>query len=298
MRPLAPVAAFGVAVLGILLFSVMDALVKGVSLWIGAYNAILWRGFAGVAISGIPYALRRPRLPKGAALRFHSVRGILSAAVAFLFFWGLARVPLAQGIALSFVAPIIALILAALLLKETISRSTILATLLGFAGVLTIIGAQAHADLGDGAFWGALAILASAVGYAWNIILMRQQAQVAGPVEIAFFQSLFMTAGLLVAAPFLLKVPDIVHVPAIVGAAALATGSLLLLSWAYAHAEANFLAPVEFTAFIWAAVLGWLLFGEKVSLLTIAGAAMIVIGCLLTARQKRTPLPHVETTAV
>ena len=68
--------------------------------------------------------------------------------MAMLFFWGLARVPLAQGVALAFVAPLIALYLAALILKEQIARRAIFASLLGFAGVLVILAGQAEAELG------------------------------------------------------------------------------------------------------------------------------------------------------
>ena len=45
--------AFAVATLGIAVFSAMDAVMKGLSLAIGAYNALLWRSFAGVAITGV-----------------------------------------------------------------------------------------------------------------------------------------------------------------------------------------------------------------------------------------------------
>ena len=86
--------------------------------------------------------------------------------MAILFFWGLARVPLAQAIALAFVAPLIALYLAALLLKEKIERRAILASLLGFAGVLVILAGQAEAELGPEAFRGSIAILVSAGLYA------------------------------------------------------------------------------------------------------------------------------------
>ena len=112
-------------------------------------------------------------------MRLHLTRGIMSSVMGILFFWGLARVPLAQGVALSFVAPLIALYLAALILKEQIERRAILASLLGFAGVIVILSAQAQARLGPDALRGSIAILAAAVLYAWNIILMRQQAQVA-----------------------------------------------------------------------------------------------------------------------
>ena len=68
--------------------------------------------------------------------------------MALTFFWGLARVPMAQAIALAFVAPLIALYLAAVILKETIERRAILASLLGFAGVLVILAGQAQAEMG------------------------------------------------------------------------------------------------------------------------------------------------------
>ena len=57
----------------------------------------------------------------------------------------------------------------------------------------------------------------------------------------------------------------------------------MLLSWAYARAEAQHLAPVEYTAFIWAALLGILVFAEPVRPLTLLGAAMIVAACIIAA---------------
>lgn len=287
-RSSSPDLAFGVATLGIAFFSVMDALMKGLSLQIGTYNALLWRTLAGAAIGGIVFFARRGAWPARATMRVHLTRGILSVFMAFLFFWGLARVPMAQAIALTFVAPLIALYLAAILLKEKIERRSILASLLGFAGVAVIFAAREHADLGPQAFWGSVSILASACFYAYNIILMRQQALLAGPVEIAFFTSLIMTAGFLLAAPFLAVLPEARHLPAIAAAAILAFGSLMLLSWAYARAQAQYLAPVEYTSFIWAAILGWLIFAEPVRPLTLAGAAMIVTACLIAASRPGT----------
>jgi S-adenosylmethionine uptake transporter len=81
-------------------------------------------------------------------------------------------------------------------------------------------------------------------------------------------------------------VPDLRHAPAIVGAAVLATVSLLLLAWAYARGEANYLAPTEYTAFIWASLWGWVVFGERIALYTLAGAALIIAGCLIAARRR------------
>ena len=166
----------------------------------------------------------------------------------------------------------------------------LVASLLGFAGVVVILAGQAQAEMGREALLGSLSILASAGLYGWNIILMRQQAQVAGPVEIAFFTALIMTLCFAAAAPFLAEPPPADQLPAIVGAAALAFGSLILLSWAYARAEAQRLAPVEYTGFLWAAIFGWLVFAEPIQPLTLAGAAMIVVACWFATRPGSRPM--------
>jgi S-adenosylmethionine uptake transporter len=278
---------FAVATLGIALFSGMDAVMKHLALGLGAYNALLWRTMAGAIFGGLIFIATRTPWPGRPVLRLHLIRGSVSVVMAILFFWGLARVPLAQGVALAFVAPLIALYLAALILKEQIERRAILASLLGFAGVVVILLGQAEAQLGPDALRGSIAILLSACLYAWNIILMRQQAQVARPIEVAFFMSLIMTSGFMLVAPWLAEPPPAAELPAIAGSAALAFVSLILLSWAYARAEAQYLAPVEYTAFIWASLLGYLVFAEPVQPLTLVGAAMIVAACLMAARRTR-----------
>ena len=114
-----------------------------------------------------------------------AIRGALTTVMAVLFFWGLAHVPLAQAIALAFIAPLIAIFLAAAVLGETVGPRTIGASLIAFAGVIIIFIGQAQADLGQDALRGSIAILVSAVCYAVNIILMRQQALGARPQGLA-----------------------------------------------------------------------------------------------------------------
>jgi S-adenosylmethionine uptake transporter len=286
--------AFAVATLGIALFSGMDAVMKGLSLAIGTYNALLWRTLAGAAIAAIFFFGAGNRWPGRAAMRVHLTRGLLGVPMALLFFWGLARVPMAQAIALAFVAPLIALYLSAVLLKERIERRAVLASLLGFAGVLVIFWGQREAELGPDAFRGSIAILASAGLYAYNIILMRRQALLAKPTEVAFFTSGIMGGSFLLAAPFLGDIPPAGEAPAILLGALLAFASLLLLSWAYARAEAQHLAPVEYTSFVWAAILGFVVFAEPVQPLTLAGAAMIVVACLIAATRRPPPAADVE----
>jgi S-adenosylmethionine uptake transporter len=287
---------FAAGCLGIALFSVMDAVMKHLVVEIGTYNALVWRNGTGALIAGALFLATRSRWPGRAALRIHLTRGLVGTLMALLFFWGLGRVPLAQAIALAFIAPLIALYLAAVLLKERIERRALFASGLGVAGVAVIFAGQAEADLGREAVLGSLAILASACLYAYNIILMRQQAQVARPLEVAFFMSGITALTLSLAAPVLAVVPAAEHWPAILSGALLAFGSLLLLAWAYARAQAQHLAPVEYTSFIWAVLLGWFVFGEEVSGFTLAGAALIVVACTIAA-SRRGPDPVAQAEA-
>jgi S-adenosylmethionine uptake transporter len=281
-----PAIPFAVACLGIALFSAMDGVMKGLSLEIGAYNALLWRCLASTLIM-LPIAIyNRQGWPNRAAWRLHLIRSGISAVMAFTFFWGITRVPLAEGIALSFISPIIALYLASVLLKEQIGGAAIGASALGFAGVIVIASGRIGGDFSEDALWGILAILVSSVFYAANLVVMRMQARVASPTEIALVQSMLVGLILAAVAPFFAVIPTADQLPAIGLAAILTITSLILLAWAYARAQTQHLLPVEYTAFIWASLIGYLLFGEHVTLITVAGTLLIIAGCIIAARAK------------
>lgn len=296
-RAVSPALAFAVAAVGIGLFSVMDAFMKSLTLAIGVYNALVWRtGLSTIIGAGVWAASRGPR-PGARAMRLHAVRGAITAVMATLFFWGLARVPMAQAIALTYIAPLLATLLGAVLLGERVGRRAVAASAVALAGVLVILVGQGRVELEPGALPGALAILASAVLYALNLVVARLQSQAAQPAEIACLQSGIVTLLLLLAAPWFLAIPPQAEWPKIAAGAVLATGSLLLLAWAYAHGETGYLATTEYTSFVWAAGLGFLVFGERVSSWTLAGAAVIVAACLHAARRRDVAGAAVEVAA-
>lgn len=288
MRRDHPILPFVATFLGIATFSVMDAAMKSASLSVGVYTAMLLRCAIGTAIMLPVWLLGGGRWPAPAVLRVHLIRSVVAAGMATLFFWGLVRMPMAEAMALSFIAPLIALYLASVLLGERIGRRAVFASLLGLAGVAVIALAPAHHAGPPRSLPGVAAVLASAVLYAWNLILQRQQAQSAGPREVAFFQNFLVGLVLSLGAPWLLTQPSLPTVGMAALAAALVAASLMLLSWAYARAEAQALVPLEYTGFIWAALFGWLWFDEVVTPATLAGAALIVIACLIAARRAPT----------
>lgn len=290
MMPFLAVAA------GIASFSVMDALMKGASLAVGAYNAMLWRSLASVVVLVPVWLFQRGGWPRGETMWLHAQRGLNSAFMATTFFFGLKFLPLAEGMAISFIAPLIALFLAAVVLGETIGRRAILASVLGLGGVAVIAaGRLSGGGYSTQAAWGIAAILASAVLYAWNLILQRKQALLAGPQEVATFQALFTSLFLALVAPWLGLIPDLPVVGRITASAGLATLSLMLISWGYGREETQVLLPLEYSAFIWAAIMGWLMFDEGLTLPTVTGAVLIVIGCWIAARKQTV---HTEQTAL
>jgi S-adenosylmethionine uptake transporter len=279
--PLLPILA---AMLGLAMFSLMDGVMKAASLAIGAYAAMCWRGLAGTMIMVPIWLLRGQGWPTLAVLKVHVLRGVVASIMAVLFFYGIVRLPLAEGIALSFIAPLIALYLAALLLGEKVRPAAIGGSMLALIGVAVIAGGKFNGPADAEAVKGLIATLVSAVLYAWNLVLQRQQALVAKPEEVAFFQTLvqflFLGLGAWWFAPF----PDRAVWWLLIASAGLSAASIMALSWAYGRAEAQVLVPLEYTAFIWAAIVGWFAFAEPVTMPMLIGVALIVSGCLYATR--------------
>jgi S-adenosylmethionine uptake transporter len=285
-RPISPAVALAIAAIGIGLFSVMDAVMKGLVLAIGVYNAMFWRSLVNVGLGAAAWRLGRSGWPSARAVRLHLARGGVTTLMALLFFWGLARVPMAQAIALTYIAPILALLLAAAVLGERVGRYVVIASAAAFGGVIVVVIGQSRGAATDSDIAGVAAILASAILYAINLVIARVQAQAARPGEITFFQSGVTALLLALAAPWLATLPAGGDWLRLVVAACLSTASLLLLAWAYAHGDTGFLATSEYTSFVYAAVLGWVVFDERVSGWTLAGAAIIVAACLYAARRR------------
>lgn len=290
-----PVQGFLAALGAVAVLSGMDAVMKHLVLAIGIFAVSIWRAVANLLLSSALYLPRRRKWPTRRTLWIHVCRSVVVTVMAVLFFWGIGRVPLAQGIALTFIAPLIAMLLAPIFLKERLARRSIFGALVAFAGVIVIVVGQARAEVGADVLLGIAAILGSAICYSGNILMMRWQALAAKPLEINFFQSIVVLALWIAVLPVIGLQPwprD--QVSWIVVASALSTVGGLLFAWAYARGEASYLAVTEYSAFLWASLFGWLVFSERVSFTTFAGALLIVGGCLAAARRKLAEPPEMD----
>jgi S-adenosylmethionine uptake transporter len=146
-------------------------------------------------------------------------------------------------------------------------------------------GAFSGGALASGSWLGVAAALGSAVFYALNLVLLRSIAQRDAPPIIVAFQN--TGPALVLALPALLAWQPLSMRQAALAAlgGVLAVGGHLFVTRAYALANAARVAPSEYTALIWAALIGFLLFGERPGLETFLGAGLIVFGAMAVARR-------------
>ncbi|MFZ9394451.1 MAG: DMT family transporter [Erythrobacter sp.] len=281
---LLPMAA---ALLGVGFLSLMDAFMKGAALAAGAYSASVLRSAFGTALIAPVWLATGGRWPQRHVLRIHLLRGTVSGFMALSFFYSLTKLPIAEAIAISFIAPLIALYLAAILLGETIRREAVAASIMGLIGTLVIVGGRlGEAEYDGDTLKGLAAVLFSAALYAWNFIIIRKQALVSSPAEATTFHSAVAGLVLLLFAPWFFIFPEAGALVDIAISAVLTVAGAFALTWAYARAEAQVLVPMEYSGFLWAALFGWVFFREELTASTLAGAALIVIGCWIAARAR------------
>src|SRR3954463_7651660 len=161
-----PIKGFLAALGAVAVLSIMDAVMKHLVLAIGIIAVSVWRSAANLSLSALLYLPRGAAWPDRKTLRVHVIRGIDVTIMAVLFFWGIGRVPLAQAIALTFIAPLIAMLLAALVLQEHVGRRSIIGSVAAFAGVVVIVIGQARGAPGAALLLGSAAIVGSALCYA------------------------------------------------------------------------------------------------------------------------------------
>lgn len=224
--------------------------------------------------------------------RFHVIRGVLNAAVVILFIHGLSAMPLSQAIPITFTSPIFIVLFSTLMLKEGAPRAFWYGLVLAFAGVL-IITRPWSASVETAYLIAAGEILLATVSYAGLVVLMRHQAKSETPWAMAFYPAVITSLVLIPVAAVDWQPPAPVDWPVFLALGFFGTGGNMAMAWALARATAARLAPIDYTALIWATVLGVLLFDEAISFVTLGGAALVALGCALSEWRFRHPATRV-----
>ena len=272
------------ALLGIALLTVMDAVVKAQMQEHPFIVALFMRFAMGGLCALAVLAIVRPPTPTRASLIGNSIRVPVVVVTAGSFFYSLSVLPLAEALTLAFLAPVFVALLGALMLKERMDSRILQALGFGIAGMLVMVWPRLQGHV-SGAGLGVAAALFSAVTYAFNLILLRRIAQKEHPAIIVVFQN--CGPALVLAIPAALNfVPlSATDLLAYLAAGMLGVAGHLTLTSAFARAEASRLAPLEYTALIWASLLGYFVFGEVPLITTYAGAVLIVAGAIAISRR-------------
>jgi S-adenosylmethionine uptake transporter len=276
-----------IAIIGVMLGCVMDAMVKTLGAAYGVVLIATSRYVFGSLFAGAAVVATRARLPKAAGLGRHALRAIIIAVCSLLFFNCLSILPIAEATVLIFCAPLMIAPFARAILGEKIRAMAGVALLIGFVGMLvTVQGGDATGDASRHTE-GVLSGLAAAVLYALSMVLLRQLARNDSPVSTAFLSNLFPGLYLLPVAIYLGVTPAAADLPlfAMTGL----TGFLmwLMLTTAYSRAPAQDIAPAEYTALIWSALLGYFFFAELPRWQVWTGAGVIVVAVMLAAWDSR-----------
>ena len=277
-----PIVPFAVATGAILLFTTMDGVVKALPLDLPTIEVVAMRFLFGIPLVLLAMWRTGAGWPTLSSWKANAPRGVLNFASLMLFFTALRRLPFAETLTLSYLAPLMLALLAALLLGERLHARILGAVLLGLAGVGVIAWdtlSDAQALSGD--LIGIAAVSGSAVTYALNNVMLRSQAQRDAATSIVLIQHVVPS---LVALPFAMATwqtpsASIWFVFPLV--AALGVTGHFLLTWAYRRAQAGVLAPVDYLALPYAALLGFVFFAEVPTVAVWAGAALIVAACLI-----------------
>jgi S-adenosylmethionine uptake transporter len=272
------------AITGVLFLTAMDGVMKGLMQQHPVVVAVCLRFAMGGLVALAALAALRPPRPTGPEIRANLLRVPLVVVTAGSFFYGVSVLPLAEAIGLAFLAPCFIAVLGVIWLGERVDRTILFALAGGMAGMAVMLWPSLQGGF-QGSLAGVGAILLSDLTYAVNIILLRKLAVRQHPATIVAFQNLGPALLLAPAAAWLWSAPGPRDLALFLVAGLLGTLGHLLLTRAFASADAARLAPTEYTSLVWAALIGYLAFAEVPSAWTWAGAALIAAGSLALTRR-------------
>jgi drug/metabolite transporter (DMT)-like permease len=273
----------GLMCLGVLMFALNDVMGKWLMSTYTVGQVLLLRSAAALLILA-PFALREGvgailRAPRTGLQVLRVVCGTLETAC---FYWAVTTLPLVSVMTYYLAAPLYVAAVAPFLLKERLTRDRWLAVILGFMGVIVVLQPSAETLT--------LPAIIAIVGSALYAGLMLTTRQLRGTSATSLI--VWQTVGALLFGAALAPIgwvqptlPDFAML-SLLGVVAMAAH--MLVAQSLRIAEAAVVAPFQYTLIVWAAVFGWLFFGEWPTLPMVFGAVVIVAsGLYLLWREGR-----------
>jgi drug/metabolite transporter (DMT)-like permease len=273
------------------LFAVMQALIRYLGARYPVGQVVFYRSVFAIIPVVLVYAWRgelaavvRTERPLGQA-----GRGVLSIAGMFFNFGAVARLPLVESNAIAFSSPLFTVALAALILGERVRVYRWSAVIIGFVGVLVVLSGEelTAAVAGATSFIGVVYAICGSVTNAGTAIQTRRLAQSESTSSIVFYFSLSCALAGLATLPFGWITPSVGETVVLISIGILGGTGHIFLTESYRYASASLVAPFDYTAMIWALVLGYAMFGETPTVEIIGGSAIIAAAGLFVIWRER-----------
>lgn len=272
----------GWMVVAALLFGLMGMFAKLGSGDFSAVELVFWRTAIGVLMLGGAALWRRERFAT-AHLRYHVLRGLVGYASLLLYFYAITHLPLSTAVTLNYTSPMFMALLSVLLLRERLSPMALAALALGFGGVVLLL----QPTLGDGDWWPGLVGLSSGLGAGWAYLHVRELGRLGEPEwRVVFYFTLISTLGGVVLVSLDGWHPVTVdNIGPLLGLGLTATLAQLAMTRAYKVGRKLLAASLSYLTVVFSALLGMLVWGDRLSLSDLAAMALIVGSGILASRR-------------
>ncbi|WP_233553429.1 DMT family transporter [Teichococcus wenyumeiae] len=282
--------------LSTLMFSLMAVLAKLMGGTIPFLEIVFFRSLFALPVV-VLMALRNRATLRTRRFRGHLGRACTGQAASCCMFFSATVLPLGEQQALTYGTPIFATLLAIPFLGERPGPHRWAAVGIGFLGILVIalgpelLGQPRIVPQGVAAWVmaaGYVAAVCHGIFAAGTTLLVRQLSATESSATIVLWQSLLMTGISAVALPFFWVTPTGSEWLLLVGVGLVGGIGQLLSTEAYASAQVSSLGPYTYTALLWAALFGWVFWGDVPGVTMLLGAALIVTaGLYILQREMR-----------
>lgn len=267
--------------LGMFLFSAVDTMAKFLTGDLHPFQ-IVWTRQLGLTAGAVLLIFWSGwRVLRTTHPRLQVLRGAVAALSATLFIFGVSYVPLADAVAISFVAPFMVTLMGALILREPVGLRRWAAVTLGFIGALIVI----RPGLGVMHPAAGVVVLA-AFFFAIRQIVSRALSDSDRTQTTIVYTALVSVALLTLPMLFVWQTPTPAQVPLLIAVAVLAAAAEICVIKALEMAMAVVVAPMQYTLILWGTFYGWMVFGQLPDGWTWAGTAIIVATGLYTLRRE------------
>lgn len=289
--PRQAITGVGLKLVSVLCLSSMAASVKALGGAVPAGQVMFFRGaIALVVIAAIAFSLGGFRQLATRNWRAHAARSVAGSLSMFCWFVSLTMIPLAEMTAISFTVPLFLTLLALVFLGERIRIYRWTALIVGFAGVLVIVGPDIV--LRQGSPLGEAIGLLAAVLAAFALLFLRRMSGTEQALTITFYFFLTSSALALLTLPF-------APWPLPTGRQWLLLGMTggfgvlgqLAMTWSYRHAEASLIAPLDYLSLLVAIAIGFYVFGEVPRMSTWLGAPLVIAAGAIILWREYAALP-------